>query len=143
MDGNWPGSTKITSFWDVFWALGFSRKSAQAQGSPLVGGPLALRPYRSREGAVWGSPGFFLEPYVRFWAFWLEGSDFRTAIRGKVDVAYSRFRENRLPELGGFNFLCLVVLNKSVPGRFKAFQGVPGRAWAFQGVPGVTGGAAL
>ena len=42
MDGNRPGSTKRTSFWDVFWALGFSWKSAQAQGSPLVGGPQAL-----------------------------------------------------------------------------------------------------
>ena len=50
----------------------FSRKSAKAQGSPLVGGPLALRPYRSREGAVWGSSGFFLEPYVRLGAIFEE-----------------------------------------------------------------------
>ena len=39
--------------------INFSRKSARAQGSPLVGGPLALRPYPARGSAVVGGPGFF------------------------------------------------------------------------------------
>ena len=38
----------------------FPEKSA-GQGSPLVGGPLALRPYPSREGAVSHLPGFFID----------------------------------------------------------------------------------
>ena len=39
----------------------FSRKSAKAQGSPLVGGPLVLRPYWSREGAVNLGTGFVFD----------------------------------------------------------------------------------
>ena len=52
---------------DVF----FPEKS-EGQGSPLVGGPLALRPYRSREARWSTSLIIFLEPSAHFWQFWDE-----------------------------------------------------------------------
>ena len=42
-----------------------------------MGGPLALRPYRSRAPRWSLSRVFFLEPFVHFGSFWWEGSDFR------------------------------------------------------------------
>ena len=67
----------------------------------------------------------------------MEGSNFRAAIKGKVDVAYSRVRENRFPELGGFNFCALWFQTRVFQGvlrRSRAFQNVPRRSRALHGV---------
>ena len=80
---------------------------------------------------------FFSNLPRAFWPFWVEGSNFRAAIKGKVDVAYSRVRENRFPELGGFNFCALWFQTRVFQGvlrRSRAFQNVPRRSRALHGV---------
>ena len=109
-----------------------SQKSAKPQGSPLVGGPLALRPYRSREGAVWGSPGFFSRTLRALLGILAGGFEFSYSHKGKSRCCVLKVSRKSASRAWRVQ---LFVPCGSKQKCSRAFQGVPGFAWTCLGVP--------